>query len=186
MGWLEMAVAEYYYLHSPILVLIKVLILNKRIVEGLMTIFVAILFLLFHPKSVRNPSPLLSFNRWSYFSQRQQHIMLSRLGISNARCDIPTDSSRRHVSWKELLDTFKNYRLWFHIALTMLSACALHGLTLYTPRMIKSFGFNTVHSNALSSVAYFGAITMTIALGHLRYDKLLMNRGNSPAFPSQG
>ncbi|KAL4812139.1 major facilitator superfamily domain-containing protein [Aspergillus spinulosporus] len=137
------------------------------LIEGLMTIFVAILFLLFHPKSVRNPSPLPGFNRWSYFSQRQQHIMLSRLGLPNARCGIPTDRRRRNVSWKELLDTFKNYRLWFHIALTMLSACALHGLTLYTPRMIKSFGFNTIHSDALSSVAYFGAITMTIALGHL-------------------
>ncbi|KAL5343482.1 major facilitator superfamily domain-containing protein [Aspergillus crustosus] len=107
-------------------------------VEGLMTIFVAAIFLFFHPRSIRNPSPVIGLNRWSYFARRQRHIILSRLGIPETESDTHSihDRKRKKISWKEILETFKNYRLWFH-------------------------------SNALSSVAYFGAIIMTIGLGHL-------------------
>ncbi|KAL4877460.1 vitamin H transporter [Aspergillus karnatakaensis] len=141
------------------------------LIEGLMTIFVALIFLLFHPRSIRNPSPIIGLNRFSYFTPRQRHIMLSRLGLPETEPNSHVEShsndrKRKKISWREILETMKNYRLWFHVALTMLSACALHGLTLYTPAIIKSFDFSTVHSNALSSVAYFGAIVMTIALGH--------------------
>ncbi|RDW78914.1 uncharacterized protein DSM5745_05766 [Aspergillus mulundensis] len=138
-------------------------------VEGLMTIFVAFIFFLLLPRNIRNPIPVVSFNRWSYFTKRQRHILLARLGMglnhtSSASEGESTAHRRGKVSLKELLETFKNIRLWFHVVITMLSACALHGLTLYTPTMIKSFHFSTIHSNALTSVAYFAAIVMCGAL----------------------
>ncbi|KAL3473331.1 vitamin H transporter [Aspergillus californicus] len=144
------------------------------LIEGLMTIVVAIAFLLLLPKSIRNPQPLASCGRWNYFTQRQQHVLHGRLGLppSSSNTEPGTVENERprkrgHVSGRELLETFKNFRLWMHVAITMLSACALHGLTLYTPTMIKSFGFSTIHSNALSSVAYFGAIVMCGTLAYL-------------------
>ncbi|KAL4909584.1 hypothetical protein BDW74DRAFT_174786 [Aspergillus multicolor] len=138
------------------------------LIEGLMTIFVAFIFFLLLPRNVRNPTPVVGLNRWSYFSERQRHILLARLGLGLDQSTTGTEDEgaapagprRGKVSLKELMETFKNVRLCFHIVITMLSACALHGLTLYTPTMIKSFQFSTITSNALTSVAYFAAIFM--------------------------
>ncbi|KAL4792208.1 vitamin H transporter [Aspergillus venezuelensis] len=136
------------------------------LIEGIMTLFVAVVFLLILPRSIRNPSPVISFNRWTYFKERERHILLSRLGFSSESAN--NERPRREkFSWKEFFVMFKDSKLWLHIAITMLSACALHGLTLYTPSMIKSFNFSTIHSNALSSVAYFGAMAMCGTLAYL-------------------
>ncbi|KAH8890450.1 MFS general substrate transporter [Thozetella sp. PMI_491] len=128
-------------------------------IEGLMTISVAAVFLLFVPQSVANPRPLIGANRWKYFTSQQEHILAERLalsGVEDPASDMPT--------FKNVLRSFVNYRLWLHVAVTMLTAAAMHGLISYTPLMIKSFGFSRVESNALASVGYFGNVIFTLGL----------------------
>lgn len=125
-----------------------------------MTLAVAMVFLLFIPQSVSNPRPLIGYGRWTYFTKRQEHILAERLALKGSHY---TEGGER-PSVKLVLKAFSNFRVWMHVAITMLSAAAMHGMISYTPLLIKSFGFGRIDSNALASVGYFGNVVWTLGL----------------------
>lgn len=128
-----------------------------------MTLVVGVAFLLFIPQSVANPRPLIGAGRWKYFTNHEEHILAERLALRGA--EYSAETVRPGV--KDVLRTFVNYRLWLHVAVTMLSAAAMHGMIVYTPAMIKTFGFDRIQSNALASVGYFGSVVWTMGLARI-------------------
>ena len=77
------------------------------IVEGVIALGCAILFLLFLPKSPVNPTPLL-FPRLHFFDERQRHIMQSRVLLDD---EAKTDTARP-LTAREILSTLANPRVW--------------------------------------------------------------------------
>ncbi|KAJ5761773.1 uncharacterized protein N7511_005155 [Penicillium nucicola] len=121
------------------------------LVEGLITIFIAIVFTLFVPPAVGDGRPLISMGKWSYFTERESHIIRNRVLLDDPR------KARGHIQitkgdiWK----TIKEPRIMQHALLTLVSMSGFQGLTQYTPSLIKSLGFSSVRANALASVPVY-------------------------------
>ncbi|KAL2219263.1 major facilitator superfamily domain-containing protein [Thermoascus aurantiacus ATCC 26904] len=134
------------------------------LVEGLITIFAGIAFVLFLPPAVGNGKPLISLGgRWSYFTERESHIMRNRVLLDDP------NKAKGHIkiSGSDILYTLRQPRVWLHVLITLSSICTVQGLSTYTPSMIKSFGFGAIRANALASVPTYCAIVFTLVLSYL-------------------
>ena len=49
------------------------------LVEGLITLFIGIIFTLFVPPAAGDGRPLIAMGRWSYFTERESHIIRNRV-----------------------------------------------------------------------------------------------------------
>ncbi|RDW63809.1 hypothetical protein BP6252_11354 [Coleophoma cylindrospora] len=126
------------------------------LVEGILTISAAVVFCLFLPPAIGNGKPLISMGSWSYFTERESHIMINRVVL-----DDPSKTEKKiRITAKDIFDTLRQPKLYLHVAITMISTAATHGLTIYTPSLIKSFGFTTTEANALNSVWAYGAMIL--------------------------
>ncbi|KAJ5540360.1 hypothetical protein N7513_008692 [Penicillium frequentans] len=130
-----------------------------KLIEGVITLFIGIVFTLLVPPSVGDGRPLISFGRWSYFTERESQIMRNRVLLDDPK------KARGHIqiSKSDVGRALKNPRIMQHVLLTLVSMSAFQGLTQYTPTMIKSIGFGSVQANALASVpVYCSIIWLTI------------------------
>lgn len=132
-------------------------------VEGLITIFAGIVFILFLPPAVGNGKPLISAGRWSYFTERESHIIRNRVLLDDPR------KAKGHIkiSGSDILSTVRQLRVWIHVFITLSNICTVQGLSTYTPSMIKSFGFGAIRANALASVGTYCAIVFMLILSYL-------------------
>ncbi|KAJ5924256.1 hypothetical protein N7466_008443 [Penicillium verhagenii] len=129
------------------------------LIEGLITLFIGIVFTLLVPPSVGDGRPLIAFGRWSYFTERESHIIRNRVLLDDPK------KARGHIqiSKSDVWKALKNPRIMQHVFITLVSMSAFQGLTQYTPTMIKSLGFSSIKANALSSVpVYCGIVWLTI------------------------
>ncbi|KAJ5902579.1 hypothetical protein N7495_003107 [Penicillium taxi] len=129
------------------------------LVEGLITIFIGIVFTLFVPPKAGDGRALVSLGRWSYFNERESHIIVNRVLLDDPR------KARGHIqiSGSDIWKTVKQPRIIQHFLVTLVSMSGFQGLAQYTPTLIKSLGFTSVRANALASVPiYCGIIWMTI------------------------
>ncbi|KUL81826.1 hypothetical protein ZTR_09059 [Talaromyces verruculosus] len=134
------------------------------LVEGLITIFAAILFVLLVPPRAGDGRPLAAyFGRWSYFTERESRIIKDRVIL-----DDPS-KARGHIriSGKDILKTATNPRIIQHVMITLVSMSAFTGLTQYTPSLIKSLGFSAVRANALASVPVYCFIFVLLFISYL-------------------
>ncbi|CAI7639535.1 unnamed protein product [Penicillium glandicola] len=129
------------------------------LVEGLITLFIGIVFTLFVPPSVGDGRPLIAFGRWSYFTERESHIIRNRVLL-----DDPLKAKGHiRISGSDILQTLKQPRIMQHVFVTLVSMAGFNGLTQYTPTMIKGLGFGAVKANALASVpVYCGMIWLIV------------------------
>ncbi|KAI9733266.1 MAG: hypothetical protein M1834_003350 [Cirrosporium novae-zelandiae] len=133
------------------------------LIEGIITIFIGFIFILFLPPTVGNGYPLISRGKWSYFTPRESHIMINRVLVDDpakARGGI-------RITGGNILDTVKQPRIWVHVLITMTSVISIQGLSTYTPSIVKSFGYGTIQANALASVGYYGCVVLTMCLAFL-------------------
>lgn len=134
------------------------------LVEGLITIFAAILFVLLLPPRVGDGRPLAaSFGRWSYFTERESRIIKDRV----IRDDPGKARGHIQISGKDILKTGTDLRIIQHALITLVSMSAFQGLTQYTPSLIKSLGFSAVRANALASVPVYCFMVLLIAISYL-------------------
>ncbi|PYI07392.1 vitamin H transporter [Aspergillus sclerotiicarbonarius CBS 121057] len=133
------------------------------LVEGLITIFAAILFIMFIPKTAGDGSPLISMGRWSYFTPREKHIILDRVLL-----DDPL-KTRGHIkiTGRDIWKTVTQPTTLQHMMVTLVAMSGFQGLNTYTPSMIKSFGFSAVRANALTSVPVYASIVWTTILAYI-------------------
>ncbi|KAJ5640925.1 hypothetical protein N7528_000550 [Penicillium herquei] len=129
------------------------------LIEGLITLFIGIVFTLLVPPKAGDGRALIGMGRWSYFNERESEIIVNRVLLDDPR------KARGHIqiTRSDIWETVKQPRIWQHVLLTLVSMSAFQGLTQYSPSMIKSIGFSAVEANALASVGvYCGIVWLTI------------------------
>ncbi|KAJ5280654.1 hypothetical protein N7478_006026 [Penicillium angulare] len=129
------------------------------LIEGVITLFIGVVFTLLIPPKAGDGRPLIAFGRWSYFTERESHIIRNRVLLDDPR------KARGHIqiSGSDIWKTVKQPRIMQHVLLTLVAMSGLQGLTQYTPSMIKLIGFSSVKANALASVGvYCGIVWLTI------------------------
>ena len=125
-----------------------------------MTLFIAIVFTLLVPPSAGDGRALISFGRWSYFTERESHIIRNRVLL-----DDPLKAKGHiQISGADIWQTVKQPRIMQHVLVTLVSMSGFSGLTQYTPSMIKALGFGAVKANALASVPVYCSMIWLIAL----------------------
>lgn len=132
-------------------------------VEGCITIGIGIIFMLLLPPSVGNGSPLISFGRWSYFSQRETYILTRRVLLD----DPAKVANKLHISGRDVWATVRNPRILMHIIISITATIPVNAINTYGPSVIKSLGYDTVRANAMSSVGHFIAVIVVVTLGWL-------------------
>lgn len=132
-------------------------------VEGLITIFAGILFTLFIPPKAGDGRPLISGGRWSYFNERESQIIRDRVLLD--------DPLKAHghvkITGRDIWDTVCKPNVIQHFFVSLTSMSAYQGLNHYTPSIIKSFGFDGVDANALTSVPVYASMVWTLALAYI-------------------
>ncbi|TGO83208.1 hypothetical protein BPOR_0684g00020 [Botrytis porri] len=138
-----------------------VLTCSRKIVEGLITIGIGCIFILFLPPSVANGSPLISAGKWSYFTPREQYILVRRILL-----DDPAKTTRHlRITGREVLKTIRKPRVLVHNLITLTSTISVSAVQGYGPSIIKSLGFKTVRANAMASVGNHIAAFVVVILG---------------------
>ncbi|KAJ5777037.1 hypothetical protein N7520_000283 [Penicillium odoratum] len=129
------------------------------LVEGLITLFIGIVFTLLVSPSAGDGRPLIAMGRWSYFTERESHIIRNRVLLDDPR------KAKGHIqiTKSDILKTIKQPRILQHALLTLVAMSGVQGLGQYTPSLIKSLGFDAIKANALTSVpVYCGIVWLTI------------------------
>lgn len=144
---------------------------NISLVEGLLTLLIGIVFTLLVPPNVGDGRPLISFGRWSYFTERESHIIRNRVLLDDPR------KAKGHIqiSRSDIWKTLKQPRIMQHGFLTLVSMSGFQGLTQYTPSLIKSMGFSAIRANALASVPVYCSIVWLTILSIGAYVHISLN-----------
>ncbi|KAK0108459.1 hypothetical protein ONS95_003262 [Cadophora gregata] len=132
------------------------------LIDGLITILIAFLFILFVPPSAGDGHALITLGKFNYFTERESHIIKNRVLLD----DPQKARGKIRISAHDLISVFKQPRVWVHVFITMLPISAVQGLGTYTPSIIKSLGFGTVKANAMSSVGIYCAIVFVAILSY--------------------
>ncbi|KAK2623776.1 hypothetical protein QTJ16_006957 [Diplocarpon rosae] len=119
------------------------------LLEGLFTILVSLLILLFLPGSPEHPSPLLS-KGLVHISPSEGQILQQRIAAETPCAAYRPQHLR--ISPSTVLKTMSNWRRWPHFLATSLVFSTWSPLTTYTPTIIMKLGFSRVEANALASV----------------------------------
>ena len=133
------------------------------LIEGIITLVIAVIFNLFIPPKVGDGRPLIAFGKWSYFTERESHIIRNRVLVNDP------SKARGHISikGKDFIEIIRQKRVWLHCLITLTIMAAYGGLTTYTPSIIKSLGFTAVKANAMAAVPTFISIFVLVAFAWL-------------------
>ncbi|KAM6529290.1 hypothetical protein FALCPG4_007434 [Fusarium falciforme] len=129
--------------------------------EGLLTVFVSSLLLLFLPESPYTPQPLFGpgLVRWS---SAEKDILQQRVDAS-ARIT-PNNNA---IGLGTVLRTVLQYRRWPHYASTLAVFSTFSPLSTYSPSIIMSLGFDRTVANALAAVGALLALPVVFFFGYL-------------------
>lgn len=133
------------------------------LVEGLITIFIAMILTLFLPPSVGNGKPLISGGRWSYFTPRETHIIQNRVLLDDPR----KARGGIKITGRDIWNAVRQPQIIQHFFVSLVSMSGFQGLTMYTPSLIKSFGFSATRANALDAVPVYCGIVWLVMLAYL-------------------
>jgi hypothetical protein len=131
-------------------------------VEGLITLFVAIIFTLLVPPSAGDGRPLIAGGRWSYFTERESHIIRNRVLLDDPR----KAQGHIQITGQDIWQTLKQPRILQHALVTLVAMTSFQGITQYTPSMIKGLGFDAVKANALTSVPVYCSMVWLLILSY--------------------
>ncbi|KAJ3541841.1 hypothetical protein NM208_g4405 [Fusarium decemcellulare] len=130
------------------------------LVEGLLTIFVSSLLLLFLPESPCTPRPLAGpgLVRWPSVEQ----------DILQQRVEVPGRvTSGKAIEWATVWKTLSQYRRWPHYVSTLAVFSTFSPLSTYSPSIIMSLGFDRIAANALAAVGALLALPVVFLFGYL-------------------
>ncbi|KAL7914349.1 MFS general substrate transporter [Trichoderma velutinum] len=127
------------------------------LLEGLFTISVSIILLVFLPGSPSHPKPLLS-SGFIRFSESESTILLKRLEKDGE--EDRSGQGLKKIPLSVVWSTVSHYRRWPHFVSTFVVFSTWSPLTTYTPSIIMSLGFDRTKANALAAVGAFLALAV--------------------------
>ncbi|KLO15595.1 MFS general substrate transporter [Schizopora paradoxa] len=132
------------------------------IVDGIITVFVAVATWFYLPRNVaRTKGGLRGFKPW--FTDRQAKIAVTRV----VRDDPAKRLYESTVTWTDVKDTITDPAMWGHWTITAIGLTPTTPLQTYLPTVIKSFNFNVFVANALTAPPYIlTCITSVVNIWH--------------------
>ncbi|KAF8591628.1 MFS general substrate transporter [Ramaria rubella] len=119
------------------------------IIDGIITIFIAVLTWFYLPRNVattrggfRGPRP--------WFSDRNLAIAVTRV----IRDDYSKRAYETSVTWADVRDAATDLGLWGHLMITAIGLTPTAPISTYLPTVIKLFNFNVYVANALVAPPY--------------------------------
>ncbi|QYT05071.1 MFS inner membrane transporter yfaV [Trichoderma simmonsii] len=134
------------------------------LLEGLFTICVSIVLLVFLPGSPSHPKPLLS-SGVIRFSEAESKILLKRLEKDGD--EDRSGQGLKKIPLSVVWSTVSHYRRWPHFVSTFVVFSTWSPLTTYTPSIIMSLGFDRTRANALAAVGAFLALAVVFMFAFL-------------------
>ncbi|XEV07136.1 hypothetical protein FSHL1_012423 [Fusarium sambucinum] len=128
------------------------------IIEGIFTLVIFFVFILFLPRSPIHTKPI--HGCFDLFSPRDREIMHGRI----YREDISKTEAHAQITFGGIISALTDYRLWIHTILNVVALAPKGGLQLYGPTIIRSLGFSKVNSNLLNSVSSFCVVFLSFAI----------------------
>lgn len=108
-----------------------------------------------------NPSDtrcLVGGSRTDFYSDRERHIMRSRVLLDDPRKVVKLSG----IGPRRVLVLLKNYRLWGHMAINIISLAPKGGLGTFGPLIVKQLGFSSINASALNTVSNFGVVFLAL------------------------
>lgn len=133
--------------------------------EGIITLFIAVIFTLLVPPKVGDGRALIGGGRWNYFTKRESYIIRNRVLLDDPR----KAHGQIRIAASDIWKVLAQPRIMQHVLLTLVAMSGFQGLTQYTPSMIKSMGFSAVRANALASVPVYCSIVWLTILSFAAY-----------------
>ncbi|PON27805.1 inner membrane transporter yfaV [Trichoderma gamsii] len=134
------------------------------LLEGLFTISVSVILLLFLPGSPSHPKPLFGQGLIK-FTEMDSNILRRRLELDGGE-DLDEQGLKKiplAIIWK----TVTHYRRWPHFVSTFVVFSTWSPLTTYTPSIIMSLGFDRTRANALAAVGAFIALAVVFSFAFI-------------------
>ncbi|KAM0415493.1 hypothetical protein ACHAPD_006694 [Fusarium lateritium] len=133
--------------------------------EGIFTIVVAFVLLLFLPGSPDIPRPLVG-SGLVRFSSSEQDILQRRLELDDPEGK-RSGVQGLAIDWALVRRTVLHYRRWPHYVAAFAVFSTWSPLTTYTPSIIVSLGFDRITANALAAVGASLALPVVFLFGYL-------------------
>ncbi|PGH02230.1 hypothetical protein AJ79_07679 [Helicocarpus griseus UAMH5409] len=134
------------------------------LIEGIFTIAVSILILLFLPGSPDNPKPLVS-KGLIRFTEDEAIILQKRLEYDNS--EKKGGSQGLQIPLRLVWKTILYHRRWPHFISTACVFSTWSPLTTYSPTIIMTLGFDRIHANALCAIGGFISLAVVFAFAWL-------------------
>ncbi|RDW71464.1 hypothetical protein BP6252_08027 [Coleophoma cylindrospora] len=134
------------------------------LLEGVFTIFVSMLLLLYLPGSPEYPEPLLT-NGLVRISKDEARALQRRIAADNP--DGISHPQHLRIKPKKVWQTICHWQRWPTFLATSLIFSTWSPLTTYTPTIIMSFGFDRTEANALASVGGLVALFVVFLFAYI-------------------
>lgn len=131
-------------------------------IQGLVTVFIGIIYALTIPDSPDDPSPFWS-KKVVYFNSRERYILKTRVLLDDPNKFV----TKRNIVFRDVIDAFLKWRIWIHWAITIINTQNLTAVGTYTPSLMQSFGFDTFKSNAYSSISGWITVVAVLVLSYI-------------------
>lgn len=123
-------------------------------VEGVLALFVFLIFIGLLPKHRQHTEPIHGL--LDFFTQRDGKIMAAHINSIN-NCE------KTDLNFATIKGTFIDLCVWLHVILNVASIAPKGGLQLYGPSVIK-LGFSKIKANALNSISSYIIIKFSFAI----------------------
>lgn len=145
------------------------------LIDGIITIFIGILWLFLLPESPGNPSSILLPQLRLISVETGKRIQQSIMDD-----DPEKKNSTMRISPKQVRNVLCNWRLWQHIIVSFIPLAAT-SMSVYFPTIVKQLGYTKYQANAMTSIGWFLAIPFQLALAY--YSDYSGHRGIAVIIP---
>ncbi|KAK8845317.1 hypothetical protein IAR55_006030 [Kwoniella newhampshirensis] len=130
------------------------------LIEGLMTIFVSVLALLYFPSSPMEGGKSLLF---PILNERDAAILSARVLLDDPKKEFVRGS---RIQFVDVKDTLLDWRLYGHCCAAFLSSVILTPINTYGPSVIKSLGYTGFTANGMAAPASAIGLVFSVSLAY--------------------
>ncbi|KAI0177976.1 major facilitator superfamily domain-containing protein [Pestalotiopsis sp. NC0098] len=138
------------------------------VIMGCFTICCGIILGFCFPDSFRNPHSTF-LPRYHIFTPTELHILRTRVILD----DPMKGEKRERIGKAAFKRALSNWRLWVHVAITLLNNGPFRALDTYSPTIVNLLGYPKLQSNAMASVGLFLQVPVSFVFSYIsdRFNK---------------